>query len=70
MKKIEIDTSDVMKLNGKSASTARKQIQEVKKSLNRLKHQKVSIKEYCNYFGFNYDDVASALSKSAFKKVS
>jgi len=70
MKKIEIDTSDVMKLNGKSASTARKQIQEVKKSLKREKYQKITIKEYCEYYGFNIDDVLSALSQHALKKVS
>ncbi|MFA5299506.1 MAG: hypothetical protein WC389_15055 [Lutibacter sp.] len=70
MKKIEIDTSDIMKLNGKSASTARKQIKDVKKSLKREKHQKLTIKEYCVYYGFNFEDVLSALSQPALKKVS
>lgn len=66
LKKIEIDSNDIMKINGKSASTARKQIQDVKKSLKREKHQKVTIKEYCKYFGFDIDDVLNVLFKSKF----
>ncbi len=69
MIKIEIDTNDIMKINGKSASTARKQIQDVKKSLKRERHQKVTIKEYCMYFGFDIEEVLIVLFKSKFKKV-
>ena len=68
MTRMEIDTSDIMKLNGKSASTARKQMQDVKKSLKKLKHQKVTIKEYSKYYGFDIDDVLIALAKPALKK--
>ncbi|OGS69033.1 MAG: hypothetical protein A3F91_00260 [Flavobacteria bacterium RIFCSPLOWO2_12_FULL_35_11] len=68
-RKIEIDAHDIMKINEKSASTARKQIRDLKKSLKRLKHQKVSIREYCEYFGFDLEDVLIALAKPAFKKV-
>lgn len=70
MKKLEIHSSDIMKLNGKSASTARKQIQDVKKSLKKLKHQKVSIKEYCEYFGFDILEVSRLLFGAELKKVS
>ncbi len=69
MRKIEIDSNDVMKINGKSASTARKQIQDVKKSLKRERHQKVTIKEYCTYFGFDMEEVLIVLFKSKIKNI-
>ncbi len=55
--------SDVIILTDKSESYARKEIQKLKKALNKEKHQKVTIKEYCQYYGFNLEEVMRVLSK-------
>ncbi len=55
--------SDVIILTDKSESYARKEIQKLKKALNKEKHQKVTIKEYCQYYGFNLEEVTRVLSK-------
>ena len=69
-RKIVIYPSDIMLLTEKSESYARKEIQKLRIALKKEKHQKVSIKEYCQYYDFDYNDVLSALEKPAFKKVS
>lgn len=63
MDRIVIYPSDIVKLTDKSESFARKEIQLLKKFLNREKHQKVTINEYCQYYGFNMEDVVKVLSK-------
>ncbi|WP_396167566.1 hypothetical protein [Flavobacterium sp.] len=68
MNRIVIYTADIMVLTDKSESYARKEIQNLKKVLNKEKHQKVTIKEYCQYYGFNIDEVLSVLSKKSLKK--
>ncbi len=70
IKKIVIYPSGIMLLTEKSESYARKEIQKLRIALKKEKHQKVSIKEYCQYYDFDYNDVLSALEKPAFKKVS
>lgn len=63
MKRIVIYPSDIIMLTEKSESYARKEIQNLKRVLNKEKHQKVTIKEYCNYYGFNIEEVEGVLSK-------
>jgi len=63
MNRIVIYTADIMVLTDKSESYARKEIQNLKKALQKEKHQKVTIKEYCQYYGFNIDEVLAVLSK-------
>ncbi|SHG31116.1 hypothetical protein SAMN05443549_103216 [Flavobacterium fluvii] len=63
MDRIVIYTSDIMLLTDKSESYARKEIQILKKALNKEKHQKVTIKEYCRYYDFCIEDVLDVLSK-------
>lgn len=70
IKKIVIYPSDIMLITEKSESYARKEIQKLRIALKKEKHQKVTIKEYCLYYDFDYNDVLSALEKPAFKKVS
>ena len=55
--------SDVMMLTDKSESYARKEIQKLKKALNKEKHQKATIKEYCQYYDLNMEEVLGVLSK-------
>ncbi|PKP29003.1 MAG: hypothetical protein CVU01_02180 [Bacteroidetes bacterium HGW-Bacteroidetes-18] len=68
-RKIVIYPRDIMLLTGKSESYARKEIQRLRVALKKEKHHKVTIKEYCLYYDFDYNDVLNALEKSAFKKV-
>jgi len=70
MIRIVIYPSDVMLIFSKSESYARKTIQIIKKSLNKAKHQAVTIKEFCNYFDFDFDEVIAVLSKYELKKAS
>ena len=60
--------SDVMMLTDKSESYARKEIQKLKKALNKEKHQKVTIKEYCHYYGLILEEVLGVLSKRNIRK--
>ena len=68
MDRIVIYTADIMHLTDKSESYARKEIQTLKKFLNKEKHQKVTIKEYCQYYGFNLEEVLGVLSKKNLKR--
>ena len=61
-------TNDIITLTDKSESYARKEIQTLKKVLKKEKHQKVTIKEYCQYYGLNIEEVLAVLSKKSLKK--
>ena len=69
MKRIVIYPSDIILLTDKSESYARKEIQNLKKVLNKEPHQKVTIREYCIYYGFNEKQVLEALSIPDLKNV-
>jgi hypothetical protein len=68
MDRIIMYPSDVMMLTDKSESYARKEIQKLKKALNKEPHQKVTIKEYCHYYGLILDEVLRVLSKRSMQK--
>ena len=55
---------DIMKITGKSESYARKEINSIKTLLKKEKHQKVTIAEYCDYYGFKKNNVEEILFKS------
>lgn len=57
MKRISIDASDVAILINRDISTAQKLIRTIKDSLNKKRHQRVTIREFCEYEGFSYDEV-------------
>ena len=61
---------DIMKITGKSESNARKVIKSIKTLLKKEKHQKVTIAEYCDYYGFKQNNVEDILFKSNFVKAS
>lgn len=61
--------SDIIILTEKSESYARKEMQNLKKALLKEKHQKVSRKEYCEYYGFKMEEVLETLSKFEIKQV-
>jgi hypothetical protein len=68
MTRIVIYTADIIELTDKSESYARKEIQTLKKVLQKEKHQKVTIKEYCQYYGFCLEEVLKVLSKRALNR--
>lgn len=68
MDRIVMYPSDVIMLTDKSESYARKEIQKLKKALNKEKHQKVTIKEYCQYYGLILEEVLGVLSKRSIQK--
>ena len=70
MTRIVIYPSDIIMLTEKSESYARKEIQSLKKALKKEKHQKVTIKEYCQYYGFDIVEVLGVLSKFEIKRAS
>lgn len=63
IERIIIYPSDIMRLTDKSESYARKEIRELKRFLNKEMHQKVTIKEYCLYYGLTLEDVLGVLFK-------
>ncbi len=56
-----IFSSDVMSIHSCHSSTASRKIQLVKSSLQKKEHQQVSIKEYCDYWGLEYEDTLKFL---------
>ena len=62
MTRIVIYPNDIIILTEKSESYARKEIQSLKKALKKEKHQKVTIREYCDYYALNIAEVLAVLS--------
>ena len=62
--RLVIYTHDIMKITGKSESYARNEIKSIKALLKKEKHQKVTIAEYCDYYGFKKNIVEDVLFKS------
>jgi predicted transcriptional regulator of viral defense system len=62
--------SDIMILTEKSDCYARKEIQNLKKALRKENHQKVTIREYCEYYGLDLNEVVEVLSKFELKHAS
>ena len=57
MKRICIFTQDIQLITGKSDRNCRKILSDIKKSLNKEKHQLVTIEEICNYLGIEKSSV-------------
>lgn len=51
MKRICIYPKDIQLITGKSERHSRNIIANIKKQLNKQKHQAVTIDEFCNYMG-------------------
>ncbi len=59
--RITLRTSDIAQLEGLSNSRASEVHSTLKASLAKSKFQKVTLREYCNDRGFNYDEVLANL---------
>jgi len=57
MKRICIFTQDIQLITGKSDRNCRKILSDIKKSLNKEKHQVVTITEFCSYMGFEKKEI-------------
>jgi hypothetical protein len=58
MKRICIFPKDVQWITGMSDRQSRNIILKIKKLHNKEKHQPVTIDEFCQYMGFNKEDIA------------
>ena len=63
MVRIVIYPKDIVRLTNKSESYARKELHRIKKALNKQSHHKITIKEYCEYYDFNLNEVTILLEK-------
>ncbi|HSQ47153.1 MAG TPA: hypothetical protein VLM44_09570 [Lutibacter sp.] len=70
MIRIAIYPSDIVLLTNKSERYARRVINDLKRSLNKEKHQIVTIKEYCQYNRLDLDVVIAVLNKFELNKAS
>lgn len=59
MKRICINTTDVMFITGKSDRQARNIINDIKDHFGKAKHQVVTIKEFCEYLGLTEEEISS-----------
>ena len=50
------------------ASTAKKRIAKVRKSLGIPKYEKVTVEEFCKYYRLNYDTVQKILQEGVKRK--
>lgn len=57
MRRLVIQTQDIQALLNVSAGHARKIIRDIKKSLKKVKKKPVTIREFSDYMGLEYEDV-------------
>lgn len=50
-------------ITGKSISSSRELIRLIKDAHGKRKHQLVTIKEFCDYVGFEYEEVFQMINK-------
>ena len=55
MSRIIIYPKDIQQITGKSERQCRNIIANIKKVLNKEKHQSVTIHEFCDYMGINFE---------------
>ena len=59
MRRICINTTDVMFITGKSERQSRNIINDIKDHFGKAKHQVVTIKEFCEYLGLEEEEIKS-----------
>ncbi len=60
-KRVIIYPKDIQLLTGKSERYARKLVAQVKKYYNKESHQPLSIKEFCQYMGLEFEEVKQVI---------
>lgn len=59
--RIDIFNADVIRISGCSESTATRKINECRDAFAKLPHQKITIREYCHYYGYDYIEILKLL---------
>ncbi|UOX32953.1 hypothetical protein LXD69_13005 [Flavobacterium sediminilitoris] len=57
MNRICIYPKDIQRITGKSERQCRNIIANIKKQLNKQKHQVITLEEFCEYMGLQIDQV-------------
>jgi len=60
--RIVIYNGDIILLNGCSEATASRKMQQCREALGKLPHQPITIREYCNYYGLEYNETINHLN--------
>jgi len=68
MARFIIRPKDVEIILDVSASYARRMVRVIKRLNNKEKHQKITVKEFCRYFGLEVNEVIEELNKFYNKK--
>ena len=63
MNRLCIYPNEVAIITGKSMSSSRALIRQIKDVYKKKKHQLVTIKEFCDYEGLPYDEVFNMINK-------
>lgn len=61
MKKVIITTGDIQNVIGIGERQARNIISKMRDYYSKEKHQLITVKEFCDYYGIKYDDICSKL---------
>lgn len=61
MKKVIITTGDIQNIIGIGERQARNIISKIRDYYEKEKHQLITVKEFCDYYGVKYDDICSKL---------
>ena len=64
MLRIQINSTDVMLLMGVSKRTANRYLAEIRNSLDKKHPQKITVREFAQYFGFKEAEVREAMRTS------
>lgn len=59
--RIDLFNADVMIISGCSDTTASRKVAVCRDALAKPKHQPLTIREYCDYYGYNYIEVLTLL---------
>lgn len=61
MKKVIITTGDVQNVVGIGERQARNIIAKIRDYYDKERHQLITVKEFCDYYGVQYEDICSKL---------
>jgi len=61
MKKVIITTGDVQNVVGIGERQARNVIAKIREYYDKERHQLITVKEFCDYYGVQYEDICSKL---------
>ncbi|MBF2707740.1 hypothetical protein [Flavobacterium soyangense] len=61
MKKVIITTGDIQNVIGIGERQARNIISKMRDYYSKERHQLITVKEFCDYYGIKYDDIYTKL---------